>query len=635
VNCDRAQAAISERMDGERLPGRVTTAVDEHLEGCARCQSFAARASSVRTAVRIRPAERIPDLVDPIMAEVARTSPAGRSFLRRRRSVRRWAVAPTAAALVVGLVAGSLVVGGPWRDHPSRTSASAAEVITGVRTAARTVRAYHAVFAITQRGLPAPVPDRTLEAELWFSAPGRYRLDVRDRTRYPSRDWTPTDLRYVEADTAVYTEAPTGCPAGLPADRCPPSNSTRIPYSTAAPLAADLVVPLDVLVSPRGLTVERTGVVLGRPAVLVETSFARAAPLFPFLQLGGDWRPIFPDDRVELWVDATDWSPLRWTVYPADDPARAEWELRFGLQPEPIDTAIIDVTATETDHGTPTRRRFAAAHPAPPVPLSKLSERAGFRPVRPTATEDLRLTSSAAPRIDGGGNQTQLTYSNGLTYLRVVEQPRWQGGTLFGPVSEDAERVDLSGGIAYYEPAGERQGRRLAIHTGDTNIYLETNLSREELLAVAASMPLDGRAIPASWTVQSTKEATTERLTLEEAQALTSFAFDVPESLPGGYVLASVERTVVQGADSVTLMLRQRDSDLGAGPIRIHLEAASALPPAAAGEETVALGTGTARWTPLQGHLEWVDHGVLRSIDGPGLDLEILTAVATSIEASA
>ena len=69
MNCDRAQAAISERMDGERLPGRITTAVDAHVEGCANCRTFAEQASRVRTTVRIRPAERIPDLVDPIMAE--------------------------------------------------------------------------------------------------------------------------------------------------------------------------------------------------------------------------------------------------------------------------------------------------------------------------------------------------------------------------------------------------------------------------------------------------------------------------------------------------------------------------------------------------------------------------------------
>jgi hypothetical protein len=640
VNCDRAQAAISERMDGERLPGRVTTAVDAHLEDCTHCRTFAERASTVRTAVRIRPAERIPDLIDPIMAEVARTRPAGRPVRRRRSARRSWVVAPTAAALAVGLVAGSLVVGGPWRDHRSNTSASAAEVITGVRVAARTVEAYHAVYTITQRGLPDPVPERTLEAELWFSAPGRYRLDVRDRTGYPSDDWTPTDLRYVQAGTAVYRESPTGCPSGLPADECLPTSSGVVTrhdlYSTEAPLAADLVVPLDVLANARGLTVERTGVVMGRPAVLVATSFARAVPMFPFLQMGGVWRPFFDDDRVELWVDTTDWSPLRWSVFPAEDPARADWELRFGLQPEPTDTAIFDVTATETDHDTPARRRFAAAHPADPVPIGLLSKETGFRSVTPTATENLRLTSVAAPLTEGGGGQSLLMYSNGLTYLRVMEQPRWRGGNLFGQVSGDAERVDLGGGIAYYEPADRVQGRRLAIHTDDTNVYLETNLSREELLAVAASLPLDGRAIPASWSVQHVRGARTERISLEEAREEMSFAFDVPRNLPGGYVLASVERTLVGGRDSVTLTVRQRDSDLGAGPIRIHLEAAGALPPAVAADRvTMPLNGADARWTASQGRLEWIAHGVYRSVEGPGLDLRLLTAVAATIEASA
>ena len=639
MNCDRAQAAISERMDGERLPGRVATMVESHVEGCANCRAFAERASSVRAAVRIRPAERIPDLVEPIMARVASVDlpRATRTGRRRAGGARPRSLAPVAAALSVGLVAGSLVVGGPWQDRDGRSVASAADVIRRVGVAARHVQAYHATFTIEERGLQPDVPLRSFQAELWFAAPSRYRLDVHDTTRYPTKAWTPTDLRYVEAGTAVMQRGPTGCPAILPPSECLPTRRVvryRSAYSTEAPLVTDLVVPLEVLANPRGLTVERTGTVLGREAVLVRTSFARAAPLLPFLQMGGTWRPFFHGDRVDLWVDAGDWSPLRWTVYPSESPERADWELRFGRLPEPADTPILDVAVTATDHEAPGRGRFAAAHATPTVPVTELAERVGFHPVTPTATEDLALTEAAAPGGGGGGPQSILTYSSGLTYVRVAERRHWNALGLFGQVDEGAERVQVGDGVAYYEPADERQGRRLAIHTEDTNLYLESNLPREDLLAVAASLPLDGVALPDP--EGSGVRAHARRLTLAQAQARTTFRFGLPDRLPSGYVLASVERAVIGGVEGVTLLLRQRESDLGAEPVRIHLEATDALPPAAASDqETVALGDIEARWTPSQHRLEWIRRGVYRSIDGAGVDLPTLMAIAASVGASA
>jgi hypothetical protein len=378
------------------------------------------------------------------------------------------------------------------------------------------------------------------------------------------------------------------------------------------------------------------GTVLGRRAVLVQLSFSRAEPLFPFLDLGGVWRPFFDDDRVELWVDASDWAPLRWTVYPSSDPARADWELRFGLQAESSDVPILDVLATQSDHVRPAPDRFAVADAAPEISLSDLAGRVGFHPVTPTTTDDLRLTAATAPSADARSPQSLLTYSSGLTYLRVGERRRSPGSPPFGSVSTDAEQVQVGEGVAYYEPAAGDLGRRLVIYTPDSSLYLETNLPRDQLLAVAASLPVSGTELPAAWREQHVANARTERLTLAEAKALTSFAFDVPATLPAGYILASVQRTVVRGVDSVTLEVRQRDSDLGAGPIRIHLEGAAALPPAASADQVIVpLGDGDARWIPSQSRLEWVADGIYRSVDGPGVDREILEAVASSIEASA
>jgi hypothetical protein len=643
MNCDRAQAAVSERMDGERLQDRIAASLDSHLEVCADCRGFADSASRVRAAVRIRPAERIPDLVDPIMADVARLGRRNTVRPRRRRrpaGLRPRMLAPVSAALAVGLVAGSLVVGGPWQGRDARTSASAADVIRRVGVAARHVEAYHATFTIQERGLLPTVPERSLRGELWFSAPGRYRLDVHDTTRYPSDAWTPTDLRYVESGTSVMTKAPTGCPSILPPSECQPTRRVvrdRFAYSTEAPLVTDLVVPLDVLADPRGLTVEGTGTVLGRDAVLVQMSFARAAPLMPFLQMGGTWRPFFPGDRVELWVDAHDWSPLRWTVYPAQGPARADWELLFGRLPEPPDTPILDVTVTSADHETPSVSRFSAAHAAPTVPVSELSRRVGFHPVTPTATQDLALTAASVPRVGDGGAQSLLTYSRGLAYLRLSERRHWNAAGLFGAVDEAAERVRLGDGVAYYEPAAPEQGRRLAIHAADTNLYLETNLSRQDLLAVAASLPLDGQALPEpNGPAAETAGIAGPHLTLAQAQARTSSAFDLPDGPPAGYVISSVHAGTVRGVDHVRLLVRQRRSGPDAVPIRIRLDATDALPPpAAADQERMPLGDLKARWTPSAGRLEWVEHAIYHSVAARGADLPALIGIAGWIEAPA
>ena len=125
MNCEGAQLVLSARMDGERVGARHAEAADVHTEACATCQAFAAGSAQIRRAVRIRAAEPVPDLVDPIMAAVAqiRTRPSIappmtdrwiRSLRRRPRHRRRLALAPAAAAVVAGMVLGSVLVGGPW-----------------------------------------------------------------------------------------------------------------------------------------------------------------------------------------------------------------------------------------------------------------------------------------------------------------------------------------------------------------------------------------------------------------------------------------------------------------------------------------------------------------------------------------
>jgi predicted anti-sigma-YlaC factor YlaD len=157
VNCDRAQAVLSARLDGERAPERVGAAVDAHAATCARCRAFEAGALRVRTSVRVRPAEPVPDLVGSIMTRVTaeaailprrRTGEPG-----RRRASRSRRLAPVLAATIAGVMAGSVVVGGPWQ-RSSNTPIAAAAVVAGVQATAPTLDSFAATFAVTCRIAP-------------------------------------------------------------------------------------------------------------------------------------------------------------------------------------------------------------------------------------------------------------------------------------------------------------------------------------------------------------------------------------------------------------------------------------------------------------------------------------------------
>jgi len=276
--------------------------------------------------------------------------------------------------------------------------------------------------------------------------------------------------------------------------------TTSSSYSAAAPLPADLIVPIATFGSTEGIAVVGEEEINGRRAVRVELSFARAAPLFPFLRLGGTWRPFFEDDRVVLWLDAESWVPLRYTVFPSARPERREWEMRFGRAHEASDVPILDVVAETTSHPPPDASMFSIPREATPfdVALASVRERLGYVPRMPTSQGDLRLTSVIAPRRETATTPTSLlVYAHGLDYLRVAERPDWRGPGLFGPVSGDTARVALSGGsVGYYQPPGDGFGRRLAIHGRTTDLYLETNVTKQRLLSIAASIPVAGIALP-------------------------------------------------------------------------------------------------------------------------------------------
>ncbi|MEX2421295.1 MAG: zf-HC2 domain-containing protein, partial [Actinomycetota bacterium] len=200
MNHEQAERLLSARVDGERISPRAAGALDQHLASCAACRAFERGAYRLREAARFELAPAVPDLVQDVMAAVG-SEPGRHSRLRivrpatgRRGLLPRFA--PAIAAVLVGAVAGSLVVGGPSQDRPGDTALAATEVTEGIAAAAVNLDAYQATFAITEHHLAPDVPMRDLTMSVWFEAPERFRLDVIDDSTYPTRT-TPTNLRLI------------------------------------------------------------------------------------------------------------------------------------------------------------------------------------------------------------------------------------------------------------------------------------------------------------------------------------------------------------------------------------------------------------------------------------------------------
>ncbi len=76
MDCAHCREALSDVADG-RADATVATAVDAHLVACAACQAYRDDLQALQRAVRLRPAEPVPDQTAPILAR-ARPRVAGR-----------------------------------------------------------------------------------------------------------------------------------------------------------------------------------------------------------------------------------------------------------------------------------------------------------------------------------------------------------------------------------------------------------------------------------------------------------------------------------------------------------------------------------------------------------------------------
>ncbi|MDQ4024455.1 MAG: hypothetical protein M3217_03035, partial [Actinomycetota bacterium] len=509
----------------------------------------------------------------------------------------------------------------PWGQDP-RDAAAAGEIASGVRAAARTLETYEATFRIEEHGWHRLVGERRMTARVLFDAPERFRLEVTDHTGYPEGKWPSNDSLLVANGRRWWIREATSCPTeALP--ECSVVGvehrgiDGRQPFDGTTALPTDIVVPLETIASSTGFEVTGRQTLLDRTAHHVVLDYRRAVPLVGAIQAGGPWRPFRADDRVDVWIDDETWFPLRFTV------SRAAGE-----------RVLLDVRATSFS--------FPQALPsgAFDAPRRGLVKPGGWKERPSEDVPDALIPRDTVGLAEHRAGRTAdgkwiVSYARGMTWLKVSggDARRSDLGYLL-----TAEEIHRDGSWLYYQPAGEASKRRVDLFADGRHVQLESNLAREELLRVAASLQVDGAALPRR--VTTSDGASVERVDAATALERAPFA-RAATYVPDGYSEATTLLSTSRRETSVTFYFRSAEAEYGGAGIQVtqsspvHLLTPTSETPLAV---RVTVGAGSeaarevnARWFAGRGVLEWIDGGVHTAVTVPFGDLTTASAVASGL----
>lgn len=618
-SCDGIRLDLSAYIDDELDTARRATVAD-HLEGCSACRREEEVLRSVRKLVRVQPVEDVPDLSRAIMARINQTSSYTENVWHR--NLRVAAVSAAAAALVV--LGASL----PF-DQQSNDSALAGEITAEVRAVARRLTSYSASFEIVERGWHPDVPVRRMTADVDFRAPEDLHLEVRDATDYPSSQWPANDVTLVATSDRWWIEEPSSCPAEALPNCAAPTTwagvierrvvTARQPFDGSSSLPTDVVVPLETLAG-EGFEVLGRDEIEGRPAYRLQLEYRQALPLIASLEAGGSWREFHPLDRVDLWIDTQTWFPLRYEVRTGDTPDRALWGTRRGLNDRP-GTTLLTVQAT----GFSEPKDFALDTFR--VPRSGIRRDGGFVETPRAVGPQPSFVAGLDPYRSGitAEGDRIVTFTDGVEYLKVVSRR----GAMSQDVLRSAEEVELENtSFVYYLPASQQLGRRLEISTGERIIQLQTNLARDTLLRVAASLGVSGHRAPK--VIEKSAGVSLRRI--DPRREPPSFALK-PTFLPAGYdAVAGTMATARDASRTHTIYYRRAEGEFDGLGIRIVQSSPVAfLPPSSEDFLEIQLDEVTARWSTERGELEWTEDGIYRAISVPSADLYTAVRIAEGL----
>lgn len=604
MRCDDIQLALSQRLDGESSrEARINAGLlDRHLASCPDCQAFLAGAQQVRRRLRLAPLDgRVPEIT---AAVIERLPPAAAP---QRRPPRSWRVAlPLVASLVVGLVVGGVLAGTSDRQ-PSLAGELGDRVLAGQTS----VSAFEADVVIEEHGWHPLVPTRHYEGTLRYAAPEQLALELQDRTAYPDGSWTPNAVTRVITSDAEWSTAVPACPRAqlpgcLPAAPRTSGVADRVPLSGLGARALEAVVPVQSLHLGGGTDLGTRTTDDGQDVgVAVET--AQVAPLLEALFGVGTWRELHPSDPVELWIDATSFTPRELRVRVAPGELREQWAAERGLSDTPGDV-IIDV-------------RFEPLDPVGAVPQPSAATglpSAGFAdaevelPLPAEVPEGMQLHRSGAQSTAGHDIAT-VTWTDGRAWVRLQGVVDWRGGRLFGDLGPLVRRVTLADGRVVYLSG---DGQTAAIHADGVDLLVEGSVSPESLLTVASSITVEGQRVPSSWVEAANAtlaDAARELPGLLVPQRLDGFGPPAVQVGDGHVVIGYA------GSGSRELVVTQRAGD-------------AVSPPVVQDVTAVEVRGRPGRYLQGGGELEWVEDGIIVSLRSDDLGLPALLRVAEHLE---
>ena len=625
MTCDHVQEVLSATFDGAPGDEAEVAEARRHADTCPRCARFARHAEAARSLLHPAPHEygtsghqdAPSPLAAAVLARVRREDAEGGQGgegaeraegaelgtvvdrrARRRAAAPRRRHLPAAAVFVAAALGAALLV--HTSTSPEGPGVAEADLADRVDAAQHAVHDLDAGLTVVEHGWHPAVPERRFDGRLGYAAPETLRLELRDHTEYPAGAWRPNDLNLtVDEDTWTVTGL-VDCPSPAQPDCTPTAGEHRTlvgrePFSAAAPAPLELVMPVQSFALTGALETLPPAEVDGRPTIGIETTAAQVGPLLDALRPTGNLREAHPADPVRLRLDRDTLVPLRVTVRAGNDPERAAWAADRGYT-DVAGRPVLDVTVHDLSVNTGSEPVVTAPGATSTWPPS-VSD-GGFRD-RPVAEREVPEPSSLpeglTPYRTGrtetleGPTVSTRTWTDGRAWLAVSATTSWPGGRLFGDLGGLVRRLDLGpAGVGYL---GER-GDRVGLHTEGMDVVVSGSVGRDDLVAVASALDLQGQDVPASWDEAATADLTTARAAIDPLllpQGLDGFG---PPALrvDGGTVIAAYT-----GPGNRAFVLDQAP-------------AAKLPPPVVAGDvQAVAVRGTSGRYLPAQGTLEWFE----------------------------